>query len=271
MLYVCATPIGNMEDITFRVLRVLKEVDIIACEDTRHSLSLLRHYDISKPLISFHEHNEKKRTEEVIAYLREGKKVALISDAGMPGIQDPGFVLIQRLIEEGIAYTVLPGASAVITGVVASNLVEKEFFFGGFLPRKKKEQSALFERWKELEVPIVIYESPHRLEDTLNLLLQVLGDRKICVLREVTKMYEEYLHTTLKEYLEQENKILKGEFVIVIQGFERQQKEYSQEEILDLLNHFLDKGVSRKDAVSEVVKHTGLSKKKVYSVSLLIV
>lgn len=271
MLYICATPIGNMEDITLRVLRILKEVDIIACEDTRHSLSLLRHYEISKPLVSFHEHNEKKRTEEVIAYLREGKKVALISDAGMPGIQDPGFVLIQRLIEEGIPYTVLPGASAVITGVVASNLVEKEFFFGGFLPRKKKEQSALIERWKELEVPIVIYESPHRLEDTLNSLFQVLGDRKICVLREVTKMYEEYRHTTLKEYLEQKDKVLKGEFVIVVQGCEKQQKEYSQEEILDLLNGFLDKGASKKDAVSEVVKLTGLSKKKVYSISLLIV
>lgn len=268
MLYICATPIGNMEDITLRVLRTLKEVDMIACEDTRHSLSLLRHYDISKPLISFHEHNEKKRTEEIISLLKEGKEIALISDAGMPGIQDPGFLLIQRMVEEDLPYTVLPGASAVITAVVASNLAQKEFFFAGFLPRKKKEQRILLDKWKELESPIVVYEAPHRLEDTLETMFEVLGDRRVCILREVSKVYEEYIHTTLEQYLKDANKKLKGEFVIVVEGQAEMEREYSEEEVLDLLKARIEEGSSRKDAVYEVVKKTGLSKKQVYSLSL---
>lgn len=268
MLYICPTPIGNLEDITIRVLNVLKKADVIACEDTRHSKRLLSYYEIRKPLISLHEHNEKKRSEEVMSLLRSGKEVAFISDAGMPGIQDPGYFLIQTAVKEGLEYTVLPGASAAITALVASNLASKEFFFEGFLPRKAGEQKQRLKVLKGLQVPFILYEAPGRVSSTLKNALEVLGDRKIAVLRELTKIHEEYLHTTLSEYLILENKVEKGEFVLIIEGATQGEKVYLEEEIVALLKHHIEEGSSRKDAVKKAMELTGLPKNKIYPLSL---
>lgn len=268
MLYICPTPIGNLEDVTIRVLNVLKKADVIACEDTRHSKRLLGHYEIRKPLISLHEHNEKKRSEEVLSLLRSGKEVAFISDAGMPGIQDPGYLLIQRTVEEGLEYTVLPGASAAITALVASNLASKEFFFEGFLPRKSGEQKERLKTLKDLQAPFILYESPNRVSSTLKNALEVLGNRKIAILRELTKIHEEYLHTTLSDYLGLENRVEKGEFVIVIEGASQEEKNYSKDEIVSLLRCYIEEGASKKDAVKKVMESTSLPKNKIYPLSL---
>lgn len=256
-----------MEDITLRVLNTLKKVDYIACEDTRHSAILLKHYEIHKPLISLHEHNELAKREEIIQLLQEGKEIALVSDAGMPGIQDPGYLLIQAAIEKNISYTVLPGASAVITGVVASNLVQKEFLFAGFLPRKKTLQIEKLETFKNISCPIVFYEAPHRIEDTLANMYQVFENRKISICREISKKFEEYIHTDF-DSLEIEKIEQRGEFVIVVDGRVEIAKEYTQEDILQKLKEEIDKGNSKKDAVRIVMKEMKLPKKSVYPLSL---
>ncbi len=267
MLYVCPTPIGNMEDITLRVLNTLKKVNYIACEDTRHSAILLNYYDIHKPLISLHEHNEMEKREEIIRLLAEGNEVALVSDAGMPGIQDPGYLLIQAVIEQNIPYTVLPGASAVITAAVASNLAQKEFLFIGFLPRKKSLQLEQLENLKNVKWPIVFYEAPHRIEDTLTNIHQVFENRQISICREISKKFEEYIHTDL-DSLDFEKIQRRGEFVIVVQGCSEIQKEYTEEDILQMLKEEMNKGNSKKDAVRIVMTQTKLPKKSIYPLSL---
>lgn len=220
MFYVCPTPIGNLEDITLRTLRILKEVDIIACEDTRHTLKLLNHYEIKNKLISLHEHNEVSRVEFIIENLKSGKDIALVSDAGMPGISDPGSKIIEALQQNNIEYTVLPGPSASITAAVASTLCNEGFLFIGFLPRKIKEQKEHLSKYIGYKEALIIYESPHRIKETLININNIFGDdRKIALVREISKKYEEIIIKTSQEIVEySSNNEIKGELIIIVEG-----------------------------------------------------
>ena len=217
MLYLVATPIGNLGDITVRALDVLKSVDVIACEDTRHSLNLLRHYQIEKPLVSYHEHNEARRTAELIEQLAEGKKVAIISDAGMPGISDPGHRLLRACQGRGVPYTIIPGPSSLLTGLIGSGFSAEQFFYGGFLPVKSGGRERDLRAAAEREETTVFFESPHRILKTLEAAVPIMGDRQICVARELTKTFEEYRRGTAAELLAHYTAHpAKGEIVLVV-------------------------------------------------------
>ncbi|MGO1470823.1 MAG: 16S rRNA (cytidine(1402)-2'-O)-methyltransferase [Tissierella sp.] len=269
-LYICPTPIGNLEDITIRTLKVLEEVDLIAAEDTRHSLKLLNHYDIKKPLTSYHEHNEREKGQELIEKLLQGENIAQISDAGMPGISDPGQTLIGLAIENEIEVVALPGATALITALVSSGLSTRRFTFEGFLPSKKKERVDRLKLLGEEKNTLVIYESPHRLKDTLKDMLSTFGNRKIAIVRELTKVYEEILRSDIIERIEHFNKVdPKGEFVLVIEG----KKEESLNENIDIkeeLKKFIEEGYTKKASVKIVCEKYDLAKNKVYKKSLEI-
>ena len=200
-LYICPTPIGNLEDITLRTLRILKEVDLIGAEDTRHTIKLLNHFEIKTPLTSYHEHNERDKAKELIDKLLEGKNIGLVSDAGMPGISDPGHEVIKMAIEKSIEIFVLPGATASITALVASGLDTRRFVFEGFLSSKKKERREELENLKSEARTIIIYESPHRLLDSLKDILEILGNRKLSIAREITKLHEEIYHGNVEDGL----------------------------------------------------------------------
>ena len=216
-LYICATPIGNMEDITLRVLRVLKECDAVACEDTRHSAVLLRHYDIHKPLLSYHEHNEQQRSEQLLERLAAGENIALLSDAGMPCISDPGYIAVRKARERGFPVTVLPGANAGLCALVLSGMRCDRFVFEGFLPKTGKERRQRLEELAKEERTVILHESPHRLENTLEELFQVLGDREAALARELTKLHEECILFSLSRWRDAvEN--LRGEFVLILAG-----------------------------------------------------
>jgi 16S rRNA (cytidine1402-2'-O)-methyltransferase len=216
MLYIVATPIGNLEDITLRAIRTLKEADFIAAEDTRHSHILLEKYEIKKPMISFHAWSDRGKIEEILQAMREGKNVALISDAGTPGISDPGYVLIKEAIEQGIQVIPIPGASAFLTALSASGAATHQFLYLGFLPIKKGRQT-LLESLKEEKRTIIFYESPHRILKTLHELDEKFGERPVIVAREITKIYEEFFRGTAKEaYGHFSSKSIKGEFVIIL-------------------------------------------------------
>lgn len=217
MLFLVATPIGNLGDITLRALEVLKSVDVIACEDTRHSLHLLRHYEIQKPLVSYHEHNEARRTAELIEQLVAGKKVAIITDAGLPGISDPGHRLLRACQERGVPYTILPGASAVLTGLIGSGFDAQEFHYGGFLPVKSGGRERELRNAAEREITSVFFESPHRLLKTLEAAVPLLAERLLCVSRELTKTFEEFRRGTAAELLAHYTAHPpKGEIVLVV-------------------------------------------------------
>ena len=219
MLYIVSTPIGNLEDITLRGLRILKEVDYIAAEDTRHTQILLKKYEIVKRILSFHAFSSSHKTEKIINFLKDGKNIALVSDAGTPGISDPGYVLVKRAIEENIEISPIPGPSAFLTALSGSGLPVNKFIYLGFLPIKKGRQT-LFKQFLDEKRTIVFYESPHRIIKTLNQLLDVLGDRNIVLARELTKMYEEFLRGSLSEIIENlknKNKV-NGEFVVILGG-----------------------------------------------------
>jgi 16S rRNA (cytidine1402-2'-O)-methyltransferase len=219
MLFLVATPIGNLGDITLRALEALKQADVIACEDTRHSLHLLRHYQIEKPLISYHEHNEARRTAELIEELAAGKKVAVITDAGMPGISDPGHRLLRACQARGVPYTVLPGASALLTGLIGSGYPAEQFFYGGFLPVKSGGRERDLRAAAEREQTTVFFESPHRILKTLTAAVPIMGERMLCVAREMTKTFEEFRRGTAAELLAHYTKHpAKGEIVLVVAG-----------------------------------------------------
>ena len=267
-LYICPTPIGNLEDITYRTLRVLNEVDLIAAEDTRHSIKLLNHFEISKPLTSYFEHNKDTKGDYLINKLLDGENIALISDAGMPGISDPGEDLIKQAIENNIEIDVLPGATAFAVALVGSGLDTHKFVFEGFLDRDKKIRRNRLEEIKEEDRTMIFYESPHRLKDTLKDMLKILGNRKIAVNRELTKKYQEVIRedieTVLKIYEEKE---IKGEFVLIVSGFEGEKKAQNnyddlteREYVIELMNS----GVSKKDAIKTVCKDRKLKKDVVY-------
>lgn len=267
-LYICPTPIGNLEDITLRTLRILKEVDLIAAEDTRHTIKLLNHYEIKKPLTSYHEHNIKEKGIELIESLKTGMSIALVSDAGMPGISDPGEELIRLAIYEDIQIIVLPGPSASITALVASGLSTDKFAFEGFLSSKKKDRVQELKELKEEKRTLIIYESPHRLLASLGNMLDILGNRNIAIIRELTKLYEEIFRGTIEDGINKfTSQKIKGEFVLIIEGNQEENIELNiniEEELIKYVNQ----GLSKKESVNMVVKEFNLPKNEVYQKSL---
>ena len=267
-LYICPTPIGNLEDMTYRTIRILNEVDLIAAEDTRHSLKLLNHFEISKPLTSYHEHNKDSKGGYLINKLLEGENIALISDAGMPGISDPGEEIIKEAIENNIEIEVLPGATAYITALVGSGLNTAKFAFEGFLDRDKKTRRAQLEEVKEESRTLIFYESPHRLKDTLKDMLKILGNRKIALNRELTKKYQEVIREDIETAINIfDEKEVKGEFVLIVEGFTG---EKTIENTYDDLNEreyvlkLIEEGMTKKDAIKAVCKDRKLKKDVVY-------
>lgn len=274
-LYLCATPIGNLEDITFRVLRTLKEVDLIAAEDTRNSIKLLNHFEIKTPMTSYHEFNKIEKAYQLVDRMREGKNIALITDAGTPGISDPGEDIVRICYEEGIEVTSLPGPAACITALTMSGLPTRRFAFEAFLPRDKKERAAVLKQLKNESRTMIVYEAPHHLVKTLEELFEVLGDRKITVCRELTKRYEEKTLTTISECLNyyKENEP-RGEYVLVIDGKtfkEMEEEERKAWETMSLEEHmamYEAQGTSHKEAMKLVAKDRGISKRDVYQALL---
>ena len=274
-LYLCATPIGNLEDITYRVLRTLEEVDLIAAEDTRNSIKLLNHFDIKTPMTSYHEYNKIEKAYQLVDKLREGMNIALITDAGTPGLSDPGEDLVRICYEEGIEVTSLPGPAACITALTMSGLPTRRFAFEAFLPRDKKERADVLAQLKNETRTIILYEAPHHLVKTLEELYVNLGDRKIAVCRELTKRYEEKTLTTISECLKfYSDNEPRGEYVLVIAGktFEELRKEEQKSwESMSLEEHmevYESQGIDRKEAMKLVAKDRGISKRDVYQALL---
>ncbi len=274
-LYVVPTPIGNLKDITLRALEVLQSVDIVAAEDTRQSLKLLNHFDIKKPLVSYHQHNENFKSEDIISKLREGKNIALVSDAGTPGISDPGSVIIQKCIEENIDFEVLTGATAVTTALVYSGLDTTKFLFRGFIPRENKERNPIIQDLKERQETLIFYEAPHRLIKTLEFLYENLGNRKIAICRELTKLYEEIIRLPLEDAIKYYNeKEPRGEYVLVVEGKSEEEikreeeKEWENITIEEHIKKYMKEGLSKKEAIKKTAKDRGMAKSEVYKYSL---
>ena len=270
-LYLCATPIGNLEDITLRVLRTLKEADLIAAEDTRHSIKLLNHFDIKTPMTSYHEFNKVEKARYLVDKMREGTNVALITDAGTPGISDPGEELVRQCYEAGIEVTSLPGPAACITALTISGMATRRFAFEAFLPSDKKEKQEIFEELKKETRTIILYEAPHRLVRTLSELLENLGDRRISVCRELTKTHETVFRTTVSEALSYYETVEpRGECVLVIEGKSRMEIQQEQERsweavsIEEHMKRYLDGGTDKKEAMKLVAKDRGMKKRDVY-------
>ncbi|MBR4795466.1 MAG: 16S rRNA (cytidine(1402)-2'-O)-methyltransferase [Lachnospiraceae bacterium] len=275
MLYLCATPIGNLEDMTLRVLRILKEVDLIAAEDTRNSIKLLNHFEIKTPMTSYHEFNKIDKAYELVNLMKEGKNIALITDAGMPGISDPGEELVRICYEEGIGVTALPGASAVVTALTLSGQKTRRFAFEAFLPKDKKERKRVLTEIKDETRTIIIYEAPHHLLKTLQELYDTLGCRSISVVKELTKLHENVNRTTLPDAISyyEENEP-KGEYVLVIEGKSKEECEnevkaqFEELSIEDHVNKYVDSGMDKKEAMKVVAKERGISKRDVYNALL---
>ena len=266
-LYLCATPIGNLQDITLRVLETLKTVDLVACEDTRKTLQLLNHFEISKPVTSYYEHNKMSKGDVIIQQLKDGKNIALVSDAGMPGISDPGYDLVQQCLAEDIPFTVLPGAVAAVTGLVLSGLPTDRFSFEGFIPRQKKERLQYFQNLVQEERTMIFYESPHRLEDTLQTLIEVFPDRPMAAARELTKKFEEIVRGTPSEVLAHfEAEGIRGEFVLLLHGADpAPPEERGIDWAVERVAQLEADGISQKDAIKQAAKEAGLSKRDVYN------
>lgn len=265
MIYFVASPIGNLRDITLRALDVLKEVDIICCEDTRNTSVLLNHYGIKKRLLSFHMHNEKKRGEEIIDLALDGKSLAIVSDAGMPGISDPGTRLIGSLIERGIDYTVLPGPSAFTTALVYSAMSSAVFKFMGFLPVKGSERKSYLKEIEKEKSTIILYEAPHKLDKTMDDLIEIIPNRRISIVRELTKIYEEHIDFLIKDYHDQDF-VKRGELVLVI-GPDEADCSPSDDEIKAMLVDLLGEGLRKSEAVADLSESLGLKKNRVYKLS----
>ena len=267
-LYLVATPIGNLEDITLRALRILKEVDLIAAEDTRHTLGLLNHFEISKPLISYYKQNEKTKSEILIKKLLEGQNVAIVSDAGTPGISDPGEEIVKVAIENGIEIIPIPGACAFVNALIASGLSSKEFAFIGFLSAIKKEKKEKLEEIKYETKTLILYEAPHKLKATLEAIYEILGDRKIVLARELTKIHEEFIRDNVSSILERIDEI-KGEFVILIEGNSESKKDL---ELSDLTSKTLEEhyefyqnqGFDKKEIIKKIAKDRNTNKNEIY-------
>lgn len=266
-LYLVATPIGNLEDITLRALRVLKEVDLIAAEDTRNTLKLLNHFEIKKPLVSYHRHNEDIKKDNIIQKIKEGKNIAVVSDAGTPGISDPGEVIVKEAIKENIEIIPIPGACAAINALISSGLDTKEFAFYGFLPLNKKLRSDKLEEIKNEVKTSIIYEAPHKLENTLNELKekQIIKKRKIVIARELTKIHEEFIRGEIEEIIEK-TKNLKGEIIILIEGAQVEKREnyLNNLSIEEHYKYYENKGLNKKEIIKKIAKDRGVSKNEIY-------
>lgn len=275
VLYVVGTPIGNLQDLSPRAKEILSEADLIAAEDTRHTLKLLNAFGIKAPLISYHEHNQRAREPELIKRLKDGLTIALVSDAGMPGISDPGEALIKKATDEGIPVVPVPGPNAALAALVASGLPAQPFVFIGFLPRGKKDRKKELQRWQVVPATLIFYEAPHRLLEMLRDLLEVLGDRQVAVCRELTKRHEEWLRGSLSDCLEYlRNHKGRGEFTIVIEGadssvFISEDKETGNVwESLSIRQHvdqYMEQGLTKKEAIFKAARDRSLPKREVYN------
>lgn len=275
ILYIVPTPIGNLEDITYRALNILKASDVIAAEDTRNTKKLLSYFEIHVPMISYHEHNQITREFGLFERLKKGEKISIVSDAGMPAISDPGEEIVKKAIEEDISVVVLPGANAALCALVGSGLDTKEFTFYGFLPRKKKERKTELARLACLQSTLLFYESPHRLKETLSALLDGVGNRNITLARELTKKFEEYIRGSIEEVIEwvKENQI-RGEFVLVVEGknvsedsdeYESERNEWESITVKSHVSQIMtDEGVSSKEAIQSVAGIRNMKKRDVY-------
>lgn len=275
-LFICATPIGNLEDITLRVIRTLKEVDLIACEDTRTSMKLCKYFDIHTPLTSYHEHNKYEKAEYLVSKLVEGLDIALITDAGTPAISDPGEELVKKAYEAGLRVTSLPGAAACITALTLSGLSTRRFVFEAFLPHEKRERKRLLLDLKNETRTLILYEAPHRLKKTLAELLETLGNRRISLVKELTKLHEVVFRTTIEEALSfYEKEEPKGEFVLVIEGKSPKELEKEKQEEFSFLGYkehldlYMKRGMEKKEAMKMVALDRGIPKREVYKKLLL--
>ena len=263
-LYIVATPIGNLEDITLRAINILKNVDIIAAEDTRHTLKLLNHFEISKPLISYHRHNEDTKTEILIKELINGKDIALVSDAGTPGICDPGEEIIKECIEQNIEVIPIPGACAMINALICSGISTKEFIFIGFLPLNKKLRKEKLEEIQKANKTLILYEAPHKLESTLKDLKPILEDRKIVLAREITKIHEEFIRGDI-DFLIEKSKEIKGEIVLIIEANNKKEEN----KLLDLsleehYKYYENQGLEKKEIIKKIAKDRNVNKNEIY-------
>ena len=263
-LYIVATPIGNLEDITLRAINTLKNVDIIAAEDTRHTLKLLNHFEISKPLISYHRHNEDTKTEVLIKELINGKNIALVSDAGTPGICDPGEEIIKECIEQNIEVIPIPGACAMINALICSGISTKEFIFIGFLPLNKKLRKEKLEEIQKANKTLILYEAPHKLESTLKDLKPILEDRKIVLAREITKIHEEFIRGDI-DFLIEKSKEIKGEIVLIIEANNKKEEN----KLLDLsleehYKYYENQGLEKKEIIKKIAKDRNVNKNEIY-------
>ncbi|SDI96705.1 16S rRNA (cytidine(1402)-2'-O)-methyltransferase [Alteribacillus bidgolensis] len=271
VLYLVPTPIGNLEDMTFRAVRTLKEADIIFAEDTRQTRKLLSHFDISSPLDSYHEHNKENKGQKILTLLQEGKIIALVSDAGMPLVSDPGKEAVYQCIDAGFKVITLPGANAATTAITGSGLGGGPFYFYGFLPRKKKERENVLEELTYIEAPLIFYESPYRIKETIEHLERKWGDRKAVLARELTKKFEELWRGTLgkiREYLEEES--VKGECCLIVEGGNAKEREqalwWETLTVSEHVNSYVVKGMTSKDAIKETAKERNLPKREVYAI-----
>jgi 16S rRNA (cytidine1402-2'-O)-methyltransferase len=270
-LYLVPTPIGNLEDMTFRAIRILKEVDLIAAEDTRVTRKLCNYFEIATPVISYHEHNKEKSGDRLLEDLKSGKKIALVSDAGMPSISDPGYELVCLALENKYPVIPLPGANAALTALIASGISPQPFYFYGFLPRQKKEKKEAAEQLKNKQDTIILYESPHRIKDTITLLGEVFGERQVVISRELTKKFEEFIRGSLQEVADWiKEKEIKGECCIVIEGRTEQLPEqdefwWSELTVVEHVNYYIEENeISSKDAIKKVALDRKVPKREIY-------
>ncbi|WP_059174179.1 16S rRNA (cytidine(1402)-2'-O)-methyltransferase [Bacillus sp. FJAT-27445] len=270
ILYLVPTPIGNLEDMSFRAIRILKEANVIAAEDTRNTKKLCNYFEIATPVVSYHEHNKEASGDKLLEKLREGAKIALVSDAGMPAISDPGYDIIIMAIKEDIAVVPLPGANAALPSLIASGLPPQPFYFYGFLNRQRKEKKQELELLKKQAATIILYESPHRLKDSLGLILDILGNRKIVLCRELTKKYEEFIRGTVEEAIEWcTNGEVRGEFCLILQGGNGEDSEempwWEDLTIEEHVSHYMSKEkLASKEAIKKAAKDRGMSKRDIY-------
>lgn len=269
-LFLIPTPIGNLEDMTYRAVRTLQEVDVVAAEDTRHTGVLLQHFNITKPMISYHEHNKVEKGADLVQRMLDGQSIGLVSDAGMPAISDPGEDLVKEAIEVGIPIVPLPGANAGLTALIASGQTTKEFHFIGFLPKRKQNIKEILSRIATYEGTLIIYEAPHRIEDTIQSLYEGLGNRPITIGRELTKKFETFTRTTLLELRNHFNQIVeKGEFVLLVGGSETVTDEAGIEEMVlspvEAALALIEEGMPKKEAARQIAKERGLSRRDVYN------
>ena len=267
LIYLIATPIGNLSEITKRALDILQDMDVIAAEDTRNTFSLLSQYGIKKELFSLREHNENEASEHLIKLVKNGKKVAYVSDAGYPGISDPGYLLVKKAREEGVSVSTVSGSCAFINALVASGLPTNHFYFYGFLSKKGNEAKKALEDLRERQETILFYESPHQIEDTIKLLYSIFGDRHCVIARELTKINEEYISGTLSELVNLDFKTIKGEMVIVLEGNTQPINQISDDKIIEKLRFYMSLGVSEKAAILIAVEELKVPKNRVYKLA----